>query len=259
MAGPRVLFLDIETAPVTAFIWNLWEQNVGLNQIKEDWFILCWAAKWQNQKRMHYKDQRKARDLSQDKRILEPLWKLLNEADIIVTQNGKKFDAKKINARFIINGMKPPSSYRHIDTRQIAKKCFGFTSNSLEYLLDKLGVKFKKLKHKQFPGMELWKECLAKNPAAWREMEKYNKHDVLGLEEVYTRLAPWDTSVNFNVYHNHEGHVCQCGHPAFIRFGYSYTNAGKYQRFKCKQCGAEYRSKQNLLSNEKRTEMKVGK
>lgn len=256
--GPNVLFLDIETAPILGYVWSLWEQNVAINQIKHDWFILSWAAKWQGSKAMLYSDQRNSKDIEDDRKLIKPLWKLLDQADIIVTQNGKKFDAKKINARFIMNGMKPPSNYRHIDTLVLAKKYFAFTSNKLEYMTEKLCVKYKKLKHAKFQGFELWKECLAGNAAAWREMEKYNKNDVLALEELYDKLAPWDTSVSFNVYHGHEHFTCQCGHPAFIRYGYRYTNAGKYQRYKCKRCGAMYHRKENKLTKPKRESLLKG-
>lgn len=253
--GPKVLFLDIETAPIAGYVWGLWEQNVGLNQIKQDWFVLSWAAKWQGTKKVLYKDQRRSKNIEDDKKLLEPMWKLLDKADIIITQNGKAFDAKKLNARFILNGMKPPSSYRHIDTKILAKKHFAFSSNSLEYMTDKLCVKYKKLKHAKFQGFELWRECLAGNQSAWREMEKYNKHDVLALEELHSKLAAWDTSVSVNVYHDREDFVCQCGHPAFIRWGFRYTNTGRFQRFKCKSCGAEYHGKENMLTKEKRASL----
>lgn len=256
---PKVLFLDIETAPILGWVWSIWEQNIGLNQIKQDWFILSWAAKWRGHDRVLYRDQRNSRRIENDKRILKELWKLLDQADIIITQNGKAFDEKKINARFILNGMKPPSSFKHIDMKQIAKKRFAFTSNRLEYITDKLCTKYKKLKHKKFPGFELWSECLAGNLDAWKEMEEYNRHDVLALEEAYEKLAPWDTSVSVNVYHDREDFVCQCGHPAFQRYGFRFTNKGKFQRYKCKRCGAEYHESQNQFTKEKRQSLLVGK
>lgn len=256
--GPKVLFLDIETRPILAYVWAIWDQNVGLNQIKEDWSVISWAASWLGEEKVMQRDLRKTRRLDNDKHLLKPMWKLLDQADIIVTQNGKKFDAKKLNARFIINGMKPPSSYRHIDICQIAKSRFGFTSNKLEYLADKLCVTYKKLKHDKFPGFELWRECIAGNQEAWKEMAKYNIYDVLVLKEVHSVMSPWDTSVNFNVYHNREDSVCQCGHPAFERRGYRYSNAGKYQAYRCKGCGAWYQSKVNLLPAIKRKEMLKG-
>lgn len=256
--APRVLFLDIETAPILAHVWRLFDQNIALNQIQQDWAILSWAAKWLDSPEVMYADSRKNKNKYDDRKLLKPIWKLLDQADIIITQNGKQFDIKKLNARFMLSGMKPPSSFRQIDTRQLAKKHFGFTSNKLEYMTDKLCTKYKKLKHQKFAGMELWTECLKGNQAAWKEMEKYNKHDVLALEELYKKLAPWDTSVSFNVYHNREDFVCQCGHPAFQRYGYRFKNGGKYQRYKCKACGAEYHASENLLTKMKRASLLKG-
>lgn len=249
---PKILILDIETAPILAHVWGLWDQNVGLNQIKSDWHVLSWSAKWFGDKKIMYQDQRTSKSIEDDKKLLEGIWKLLDEADIIVTQNGKAFDQKKLFARFILNGMKPPSSFKHIDTKQIASRHFAFTSNKLEYLTSKLCTKHKKLKTKKFQGFELWKACLAGDKAAWNEMERYNKADVLSLEELYTKLIPWDSSINFALYSDEPVDICSCGSKEFKRNGYCYTSVGKYQRHKCIKCGAELRSGQNEFSKEKR-------
>lgn len=230
----RVLFLDIETAPLTANAWGLFDQNIALNQIQTDWHVLSWAAKWQGSKKVMYMDQRKAVDVTDDKKILAGIWKLLDEADVVVGQNSKRFDVKKLNARFVQNGFKPPSSYRQIDTLQLAKKHFAFTSNKLEYLTDKLNTKYKKLKHSKFPGFELWKQCLLGNKAAWKEMEKYNKWDVLSLEELFDKLITWDEAVVIE-----QDGSCNCGADSWIKKGFRFTNARKYIRLKCGECGAE--------------------
>lgn len=254
----KVLLFDIETAPILGYVWGLWENNVALNQVKADWHVLSWAAKWlgDDPKKIMYKDQRGKKHIEDDSDLLKGIWKLLDEADVVITQNGKSFDQKKLNARFILNGMKPPSSYRHIDTRQIAKKHFAFTSNKLEYMTDKLNKKYKKLKHSEFGGFELWTQCLADNLKAWKEMEKYNKYDVLSLEELYYKLAPWDNSLNFNVYNDELTVTCSCGSEDFVKRGFFYTNSGKYQRYKCNSCGLESRDKRNLLTRDKRDSLR---
>ena len=33
LAGPRVLLFDIETAPILAHVWGLWDNNVALIQV----------------------------------------------------------------------------------------------------------------------------------------------------------------------------------------------------------------------------------
>lgn len=258
MSKPKVLLLDIETSPLLSYCWALFDQNIGLNQIKSDWHVLAWSAKWLGDPptKVMYEDQRNVKNIEDDSKILKNIWSLLDQADVIITQNGKKFDVKKLNARFILNGMQPPSSFKHIDTCQIARKHFGFTSNKLEYMTNKLCIKYKKLKHNKFSGFELWRECLAGNIEAWKEMEKYNKYDVLSLEELYNKLQPWDSTVNFNLYHNHDEYKCNCGSQEFDKRGFTFTNVGKFQRYKCKKCGNWSRGSENLFTKEKRESLR---
>jgi len=253
---PKILVYDIETAPMLGYVWSLWDNDVALSQLHTDWYILSWSAKWLHEDKVMYQDQRNAKNIEDDSKLLEGIWKLLDEADIVVTQNGKKFDQKKLNARFVINGFDPPSSYRHIDTKQIASRHFGFTSNKLEYMTDKLCTKFKKSKHAKFSGFSLWKECLAGNKEAWNEMKEYNNYDVLSLEELYKKIIPWDNSINFNVYNDNLTSVCTCGSVNFSKSGYHYTNTGKFQKYKCKDCGKEHKDRENLLSKEKRKSLR---
>lgn len=251
---PKILIFDIELAPITAYVWGLFDQNIGLNQIVQDWYVLSWAAKWLGtpESEVMYADQRDVEDLSNDYGIISQIWQLLDEAEIVITQNGIRFDVKKLNARFLHHGFPAPSSFRHIDTLRIAKKNFGLTSNKLEYMTDKFCVKYKKQKHKDFQGMELWVECLKKNPAAFISMESYNRYDVLSLEELYLVMRRWDRTINFNVYHDGIGSICSCGSKNVVWNGYDYTNVSRRDRYVCKDCGHEMISRFNTLSKEKK-------
>lgn len=255
--GPKVLLIDIETAPILAYCWGLWDQNVGLNQIKSDWYVLSWSAKWLDESKVLYADQRGSKNLENDRPLLEGIWKLLDQCDVLITQNGKAFDTKKLNARFVLSGMRPPSSYKQIDTLLLAKKHFGFTSNKLEYMSDKMCSKYKKQVHRKFDGFRLWSECLKNNIEAWKEMEKYNKYDVLALEELYTKLIPWDSSINFNLYTDSLHNRCKCGKGALRKYGFAFTSSGKFQRYQCSGCGAETRSKENLFSKDKKKSLLI--
>lgn len=256
---PKVLIFDIETAPMLAYVWKLWDNNVALNQIKDDWYVLSWSAKWLGapEDEVIYQDLRGSKNIEDDTKLLEGIWNLLDEADIVISQNGIRFDSKKLNARFILNGFEPPSTYRHIDTLRIAKSKFAFTSNKLAYMTDKLCTKYKKLSHAKFSGFSLWRECLAGNMEAWEEMEEYNRYDVLSLEELYNKLIPWDGSIDFNVYNDEVQTECKCGSTDFKRSGFHYSNTGKFQKYKCVDCGNETRDKTNLLSKEKRKSLRT--
>lgn len=255
---PRVLFFDIETSPITAYVWGLHDQNIGLNQIKKDWSVLSWAAKWLGEEKIYYADNRKAKDVGNDRALLKKIWSLLDEADIVVTQNGKRFDVKKLNARFVVLGMKPPSTFRHIDTLQLAKKYFAFTSNKLEYMAKALDTAVKKMSRRKFDGFTLWDECLKGNREAWVEMETYNKRDVLALEGIYRKLVPWDNSINFNVYNPNGVTECKCGSTRFHKRGFYFTNSGKYQVYRCYECGASTHDRTNLLDKDTRAKLRSG-
>ncbi len=228
----KVLVFDIETSPITAYVWGLRDQNISLNQIVKDWQVLAFAAKWLHKDEMYYYD---TRALS-ERTVLYKIWKLLNEADIVITQNGQNFDSRKLNARFIEHKMKPPKPYRHLDTYRIAKQAAEFTSHKLEYLTEKLCTKYKKLSHKKFPGMSLWSECLKGNAKAWKEMKIYNIHDVLSTEELYTKLQAWVPKTAPSVF-NELGACKVCGKHQLTKQGYDRTAVAVYRQLQCQNCG----------------------
>jgi RNase_H superfamily len=180
----KTLILDIESSPLLVYVWHLKDQYVDVSQLHTDWKIMAWGAKWLGEKTVHYRDLREF----SERTILFRLRELLEQADIVITQNGVSFDMRKINARFVLLGLKPVHTLRHFDTYLLAKRVASFTSNKLEYLTEKCNVKYHKLTHTAFPGLKLWKECLNGNIKAWEEMERYNIHDVLSTEELYENL-----------------------------------------------------------------------
>lgn len=237
MSEQKVLVFDVETAPIEAYVWGTRDQNIALNQIKNDWYVIAWAAKWLGEPGVFYHDQSNVKRLSDDRLLLKSLWYLLDQADIVITQNGTKFDSRKLNARFIMHGMKPPSPYKHLDTYQILSRVADFTSDKLEYYTDKLCKKYKKLSHKKFPGMELWTECLKGNKKAWAEMKKYNIHDVLATEELYMTVKAWTPQTAPAVFTGLTN--CRvCGSSRLHQRGFVYNRASKFKKAVCLDCGA---------------------
>lgn len=253
--GPKIVTLDIETSPLESYHWGLWDQNIGLDFIKTEWTILSYSAKWLNDSKLVYRDTggRGADKVRDDRQLLKELWDILDKADFVITQNGKSFDIKKINARLLINGFKPYSPIKVIDTKLIAQRHFGFTSNKLAWMSDHL-TKTKKDSHKLFPGFELWSECLKDNPKAWAEMKKYNSIDTRSTEELYLVMRPWiEGHPNIGVYVDSEKECCpKCGSEDLQKRGFSYTQTGQYQKFFCKKCGGWARSRYTHNSLQKR-------
>ena len=51
--------------------------------------------------------------------------------------------------------------------------------------------KYKKLKHEKCLGFDLCKACMVDTLDAWKEMERYCKHDVLSTQEPYIDVSGW--------------------------------------------------------------------
>lgn len=246
--GPRILVYDIETSPIVAHMWSMWQQGFGLNQIETDWFIMSFCCKWLGEDDIYYFDQRDAENIEDDSLLLEKLWKFLNEADVVIGQNIKKFDTRKVNTRFVMNGLPKPSAYRQIDTLTIIKEQFAMTSGKLEYVAGKLCPEHMKSKHLEYPGHELWNACLKGDRKAWECMENYNREDVLATETLYNVLSSWDNKLpNFDVYVDEVLDMSE-----WEKDGFHYSNLGKYQRYRNKKTGVQRRSRINLLTKEKR-------
>lgn len=255
LVEPSIWTIDIETAPLLLHGWSLWEQNFGLEQIQTEWSILSYCAKKLGSSKLVYEStggrgKKKVRD---DKRLMQGIWEILDDADFIIAQNGKKFDIPKINTRLVIHGYGPYSPIRVIDTLEIAKKNFGNTSNKLAWMSQHF-TDTPKSDHKRFPGFELWKECLEDNPAAWAEMEKYNKRDVVATEKVYMKLRSWmPHHPSLAVFVEDKDSRCPtCNSKDLQRRGKSVSRVAIYHRYQCLSCGAWSRSRSNDMVKEAR-------
>jgi predicted RNA-binding Zn-ribbon protein involved in translation (DUF1610 family) len=236
----KIGILDIETAPLKAYVWALWKQNIPASMLIEEWYMLTWSGKWLDEDEVYYDSCHLHGDHTDDGPILESLHSFLDAADIIVAHNGDRFDIPKINARFLQQGFTPPSPYKQIDTLKVAKRHFRFTSNRLDALGKYLGLGGK-LCHE---GFGLWSRCLEGDEEAFEKMVEYNIQDVHLLEDVYKRMRPWiPNHPNVGSLTDQE-HVCpKCGSSHLQRRGFSYTQAGKYQRFQCTSCGGWSRTR----------------
>jgi len=256
---PKILLLDIETSPLICYAFDLFDQNIALNQIIRDWYVMSWAAKWLGSppEEVMYADCRD--NIGDDYGLLSQIWQLIDEADIIIGQNSKRFDEKKLAARFILKGFPPPSSFRSVDTMLIARRVAKFTSTKLAYTTDKLCTKFKKLDHGKYAGFELWRACEAGDIDAWEEMKRYNMYDVLSLEEYYLKIRPYDRKhPNLNVFNPNLKNKCLCGSESFREHERpAFENNAIFARYICNNCGAEYKDKtNNLLSKIKRASLR---
>ena len=234
----KVLFLDIETSPNVAHVWGIWQQNVGLSQLLESSYTLCWAAKWQGEKEVLFDSVYQ----STPRKMVKGIHALIEQADMVVHYHGTSFDIPTLNKEYLLHKLSPPSPVKELDLLKVVRGKFRFPSNKLDYVAQRLGLG-KKYEHE---GHTLWVKCMNNDPSAWREMEKYNRHDVVLLESLYNELRPWMRGhLNHSVF---TGAACcpNCGHPGYRKRGFTYTATGVYQRYQCKECQTWYRGMTNL-------------
>lgn len=250
MKNPKILIGDIETAPNAAWMWGLWQELTNSQMIEREWYIMAVCCKWYGTNEMiemalpDFKGYKT--NPENDKELLEKVWKLLDECDIFVAHNGKKFDVRKIYARFIMNGMKPPSPFKIVDTLESARRYFSFTSNKL----GDLGKYLRVGKKVDTGGFKLWQGCMRGDMDSWAKMKRYCSADVRLLEKIYKKLLPFITNhPNVAVYLDDDEAKCpNCASKKVTKEGFAYTSCGKYQRYSCGKCGAWSRGKTNLLS-----------
>ena len=240
---PKVLIFDTETAPMSAYVWGLWKENIAWDHVQTQWFFLCWSAKWLYSTECESDCLTPEEAIAQDdSRITRHLWELVNEADIVVAHNGRRADIPWMNTRFIMNGLTPPSPYKVVDTLEVAKRTFGFSSNKLDALAGYFGFP-----HKLKTTFELWESCYKGDAEALQKMLEYNVMDTCILEDVYLKLRPWIAShpnMN-NLSDSEEMTCCKCNSLDLVEIPgkYYYTTTQKYKVYRCKECGAITRSR----------------
>jgi DNA polymerase elongation subunit (family B) len=250
MSNMRILLLDIETSPHRVYVWSLFDQVVNLDRVIEAGGTLSWAAKWYGTKGIMFNSLQKEKAKGG---MIKEIHALLEEADVVVHYNGKKFDIPVLNKEFILAGLTPPSGYKEIDLYHVVKHRFRFASNKLSYVSGALGIGAK-TNHK---GMELWKGCMDGDKKSWAVMEKYNKQDVNLLEKLYVKVLPWiKQHPNHGLYVDEGRPVCKnCGSKHVIKNGVEFTTIGKYHRFRCGDCGTPLRGSVLLNKVSERREM----
>lgn len=235
----RTLYLDIETTPHVAYVWKLYDENIGLSQIIKPTRMLCVAYMFDEGEMGFAAEWQKGGHRGMVKRI----HKAMDEADAVVHYNGASFDEKHLNREFLQAGLTPPSPYQTIDLYRAIKQKFRFASSRLQYISDALEIRQGKL-HTDFT---LWRDTLDGNKDARAQMEEYNREDVQLLVDLYDELLPWITRhPNVGLVEGQPFACTRCGSPDVQKRGRQFTTAGVFQRYQCKYCGGWSRGAKRL-------------
>lgn len=175
----RILTIDVETSPHDGTFWELFKTTIHPDHIRIPTQVICYAAKWLDGK-TYVRDWR-------DPDFVDLLWELLDAADVVITYNGDRFDLPHINREFARAGRLPVRPFASIDLYPVVKKNFKLPSNRLDYVCNYFLGEGKL----DTGGLELWKQVMKGDEAAWRKMRRYNKRDTVLTERLYLFLRPW--------------------------------------------------------------------
>lgn len=230
-AQPKILTVDIERLPGLARVWDQKTRFVPISNFTRLPSLLCFSAKWLGSKQVEFYSA-----WDDAEQMVNRSWELYDEADAVITFNGRRFDNKHLRSEWLVSGMTPPSPWKDIDLYQIAASQYGFESKSLVHLCYRLGLESKAGRYDAVAA----EKCLDGDPAAQKMMARYNKQDVRITEAAYLRMLGW--------IHNHpmlatpssdDDALCnKCPDGGDLeRRGTYLAQQIRYVRYQCRQCG----------------------
>lgn len=239
---PKILVWDIENSPAVGEFWGK-PYNTNIIRIVKPSSVICFAAKWLGQPEVEYvSDFHDGHDA-----VIERAWELIDEADALVSYNGKGHDSPHIMTEFKLVGYVPPTPVVEIDLYRVIRK-FAFQQNKLSFVAQELGIG-EKLAHE---GHDLWVKCGEGDPAAWATMKKYNIQDTLLTDDLYWDVQPWipqNMHPHPGLYGDAESVCGHCGSTDLVPEEKPYRTAlSAYPQYRCGSCGGLNRGKKLFRS-----------
>lgn len=187
--GANILYLDVEISKSAYFNYGRRVPTTYLrpDDLIHEYYMICWAASYVGGKKV-FSDcvsPPSARHWT-DKQILRGLHDIMEGADIIAGHNVDSYDLKKINTRFLLNGLKPIDKPT-IDSLKIARARFAFEANDLDSLCRRFGIKGKdKITN------EDWLSIVRDGDKKTLEkVDKYCQGDVRNGKKMFEILLPY--------------------------------------------------------------------
>lgn len=240
MNEPKIIIFDLETLPnlkEALKVWPKLSDYPGLTLKATITSIICAGWKILGDKKVHcinaWDFKAWGTDVNNDYDLCVAMSKVLEDADCVVTHNGKGFDFKYFQTRLLINRLPLLPKIHHVDTKNIAKSNLFLFNNRLQTLAEFL-VNESKLQHS---GWDMWVQVHGRDPKAMNLMEKYCKQDVNVLEKVLQVLRPLVKLPNYNAYLPGQTFVCpNCQSTRIQKRGTRMVGLSIYTRYWCRDC-----------------------
>lgn len=184
-----ILYLDIEVSKSLYFNYGAKVPSKYLrsDDLVHEYYIICWSASYLHDDKV-WKGCVAPEDAKNwtDAKILKPIRDLMASADILAGHNIDAFDIKKLNTRFMKNGLEPVIGKKTYDTLKIARSKLALESNKLDEILKWYG-----LRPKDDITNSDWLEIVTKpTKAILKKVMDYNVNDVEGGKAVLRRFTP---------------------------------------------------------------------
>lgn len=232
MKEARILLYDLEVTRATVEGYGpRWDFKVV--KIVKPQKLMCYSYKWLGDKKVQFVSMH---DFKTYDGFVQSLCNLLSECDIAIAHNGIRFDNKMSNTFIITERIVPPSPFKSIDTRLVAKREFNFLSNSLDDLAEHFGIGRKE----RITYADLEDEFLLKKPPKHvvNKMKRYNNQDVALLEQIYLYMRPFMRNHPNVLTYTEQSFGCpKCGSYDLHKRGTAVTTTCRYQRYQCMKCG----------------------
>jgi len=235
MTEPRILYFDLEWKPATAYVWRMWDENVGPDQLIDAGGLLCFSAIWGDTGELIFASEWE----DGHDEMVKILYDLICEADALVTYNGDKYDIPKANGEFLLAGLAPPPPPTSIDLVKTVKK-MGFVMNRLAFIgpFLKIGAK---VKHEGFP---LWTAVMDGDEKAQNRMKRYCIQDTKLLLTLYKKIKPY---IRNHPFIGDRGACGACKSHVLHKRGYRRTKNFRIERLQCQTCGSWQDGKREKL------------
>lgn len=238
---PRILFYDIETAPLKAWVWSPGKQFVGHKQLVKGHSrhgIICITYCWNDGGPAECIDW--GYEEQDTDRVVREFDEIIKQADHTIGKNSERFDTKMINAaRMFADLPGMPQWTKYTDDLEVQmRRYFRLPSQSLDYISSELG-----LGGKVKMEFQDWIDIVEKNSngqKALAKMCKYGKKDVVDTRTIWNRLSKhFDPKFNMATYMN-DGIRCKhedCGSANLKKNGTRVAAKTRYQEYHCNDCG----------------------
>lgn len=232
--GTRILTLDIERLPGLARVWEPRTRYIPPRHFVEWPRMLCFAARWYDNPEPIFSAEwgKGGADA-----MIRKAWKLYDQADIVVTYNGVRFDDKHLRTEWLTVGLTPPRPWKSVDLyKQVGK--FGFESKSLDTVTRRLGRPGKVTHY----DMDAAHAAAEGDREAQARLRTYNLGDVELTEWLYDRLRGWMPNHPIMGAHGDEKVCNQCGSTDLRLLQSRYKAVViEYALYRCRECGGHVR------------------